>query len=114
MIGSIERVRRHIPVRLLLPFLVLAIAWRNPIDPTRKINGYGGVLPVPAPSATAQSGARPDSAADRREQRPRRGRILYATGRAPQVTPAQRADSAKPRCEARVSQSRTASSLPNS
>lgn len=118
MIGSIERVRRHISFRPVLPLLVLVIAWRNPKDPSRKVTGYGGVLPVPAPTAPTQptsASARPDSILEQqhRDQRAARGRVLYAAGRPPQTTTAQRTDGPKPPCDARVGPTRAASSAPN-
>ena len=55
-------------------------------DPTHRIVGYGGILPLPVahgPSA-ATSPVRTDrSLAQKRDARAERGRVLYASGRAP-------------------------------
>jgi len=56
-------------------------------DPTHRIVGYGGVLPLPVAhgtSAAAPTSIRGDRAlAQRRDARGEHGRVLYASGRAP-------------------------------
>lgn len=116
MIGSVERVWRHMSVRPLVPIFMLVIAVRipTPTDPSRRGTGYGGVVPVPVPS-TASNASRPDPIIEQqhRDQRSARGRVLYATGRAPSITTASR-PTAKPQCERRVVQGRSPTPSPNS
>ena len=52
MIATIEHVWRRTQ-RPLVPFAMLVIALRGPIDPTRRTTGSVGVLPVPAPTSPA-------------------------------------------------------------
>ena len=120
MTGSIERVWRNTTVRRmsLMPMLMLVVV-HNPTDPNRKITGtgYGGVLPVPASAAVSPSAnTRPDALLEQqhRDQRAARGRVLYASGRAPQVTTATRPEAKQPRCERRVVQGKSPAPAPNS
>jgi hypothetical protein len=115
MIGSIERVWRQMSVRSLMPVMMLVIVNRSPTDPSRKNTAYGGVLPVPAPVAPATTASsRTENLLDQahRDQRAARGRVLYASGRAPQQSAVIRAE-VKPPCERRVVQGKTAPA-PNS
>ena len=118
MSRSIERVWRQMSVQSLMPVMMLVIVNGSPTDPSRKNTAFGGVLPIPAPVAPATTASsRPENLLDQqhRDQRAARGRVLYATGRAPQ----QSAQSAvvraevKPPCERRVVQGKTAPA-PNS
>jgi hypothetical protein len=115
MIGSIERVWRQMSVHSLMPVMMLVIVNRSPTDPSRKNTAYGGVLPVPAPTAPATTAStRSENLLDQqhRDQRAARGRVLYATGRAPQQSTVVRAE-VKAHCERRVVQGKTAPA-PNS
>jgi hypothetical protein len=116
MIGSIERKRRRLARHSVAPMLLLAVGFSGPVDPTRRAAGYGGVVPIPAPTAPAASSTtRSESPLDqqRRELRAARGRVLYADGRAEQL-PATPKPEHKLQCpERRVVQSRT-NSAPNS
>ena len=117
MIGSVERVWRHMGVRPLVPIFMLVIVGRNPspTDPSRRATGYGGVIPVPVSAGPTNMATRSDPIPEQqhRDQRSARGRILYATGRAPATTTAPRSV-AKPQCERRVVQGRSSNSSPNS
>jgi hypothetical protein len=87
MVGPMERTRRLLPNRAFMPVLMLVICASAQPDPTRRATGYGGVLPVPGPSA-APSTTKSDSGVvqGRREGRAARGRVLYSPGRAPHDT----------------------------
>jgi hypothetical protein len=118
MMGSIERIWRVIPKRPLMPAMMLVVSINTP-DPNRRGTGYGGVLPVPGPAATAPAAAtRLDPILDqqRRDMRAIRGRVLYAAGHAPRDTSAVR--TAPPRkgpCpEQRIGQGRGQGVMPNS
>jgi hypothetical protein len=117
MIGSVERVWRHMSVPSLVPIFMLVMVVRNPTptDPNRRGTGYGGVVPVPVPSTASNASTRPDPIIEQqhRDQRSARGRVLYATGRAPSTTTASRS-TAKPQCERRVVEGRSPTSSPNS
>ena len=115
MIATIEHVRRRLTRGSLAPFAMLVISIRVPSDPVRRTTGYVGVLPVPAPTATASSVARSDQPIDqaRREMRAARGRVLYADGHAPQAA-SQRAERKATCTDHRVGQSKAPSSSPNS
>jgi len=117
MIGSVERVWRHMGVGPLVPIFMLVMVVRNPspTDPSRRGTGYGGVIPVPVSVGQANTATRPDPISEQqhRDQRSARGRILYATGRAPAPTTAPRSV-AKPQCDRRVVQGRSSNSTPNS
>jgi hypothetical protein len=112
MISSIERVWRKMSVQSLMPAIVVISVASSPTDPTRKNTAYGGVLPVPAPATpTTASASRSENLIDQqhREQRASRGRVLYATGRAPQQQPTVvRTEVKPPQCERRVVQGKTA------
>jgi hypothetical protein len=116
MSRSIERVWRQMSVQSLMPVMMLVMVNRSPTDPSRKNTAYGGVLPVPAPAAAPATTAssRSENLLDQqhRDQRAARGRVLYATGRAPQQNAVVRAE-VKPPCERRVVQGKTAPA-PNS
>jgi hypothetical protein len=115
MSGSIERVWRQMSVTSLMPVMMLVIVNRSPTDPSRKNTAFGGVLPVPATAApTTTASIRHENLLDQqhRDQRAARGRVLYASGRAPQQTTVVRAE-VKPPCERRVVQGKTAPA-PNS
>src|SRR3954466_8843672 len=89
MVGSIERLRRHIQVRHIAPMMVLVIGVPGTPDPiAKRIGGTAGVIAIPATVPTPTSGShgdlfpgdgRPDARADR-------GRVLYAPGHAPRDT----------------------------
>ena len=117
MIGSVERVWRHMRVRPLVPIFMLVMVTRNPspTDPSRRATGYGGVIPVPVSAGQTNMPTRSDPIPEQqhRDQRSARGRILYATGRAPATTTAPRSV-AKPQCERRVVEGRSSNSSPNS
>ena len=118
MIGSVERVWRHVSVRPLVPVFMLVLVTRSPspTDPSRRATGYGGVIPVPVSAGQGNTSPRPDPVPEQkhRDQRSARGRILYATDRAPATTTAPRSV-AKPQCERRVVEGRSSSnSSPNS
>ena len=83
MVGPMERTRRLLQNRALVPVLMLVICVNVQPDPTRRGTGYGGVLPVPGPSAApAPSATKSDSGVvqSRRDARAARGRVLYAPG----------------------------------
>jgi len=119
MIGSIERIWRHVTRRPFAPvMMMLVVSVAGPADPTRR-TGYSGVVPVPAPAApTTATTARSELSADqpRRDQRSARGRVLYADGRGPQAqpTPAAHPEHKTPCAERRVVQGRVTSPAPNS
>ena len=115
MSRSIERVWRQMSVQSLMPVMMLVIVNRGPTDPARKNTAFGGVLPIPAPAAPATTASsRTENLLDQqhRDQRAARGRVLYATGRAPQQSAVVRAE-VKPPCERRVVQGKTVP-VPNS
>ena len=118
MMGSIERIWQVVPKRPLIPAMMFMVSITIP-DPNRRPTGYGGVLPVPGPSATAPAtSTRLDPILDqqRRDTRAIRGRVLYAAGHAPRDTSAVR--TAPPRkgpCpDQRVGQNRGQGVMPNS
>ena len=114
MIRSIERVWRHWSGRSVVPAMMLVYVVSAPTDPNRKNPGYGGVLPVPAPTASSNTTARPEATVDQhRDQRAARGRVLYASGRAPQTTTVPRPETKVP-CERRVVQGKAPAPSPNS
>jgi hypothetical protein len=115
MIATIEHLWRRFKQRPLVPFAMLVIGVRVPVDPARRNTGSVGVLPVPAPTAASSSALRNDQPSDqvRHDVRAARGRVLYAAGHAPQAAsqPAER----KATCtDRRVGQTKTPLSLPNS
>jgi hypothetical protein len=117
MIGSIERLR-HIRLALTrgaVPMMLLVVIGPLRPDPiSRKGNGYGGVIPIPGPTAGAATTSRPDPILDsRRDARTDRGRVLYAAGHAPRDTATTRAPRKHPCPEQRVVQGRGSTS-PNS
>ena len=118
MIGSVERVWRHMSVHPLVPIFMLVMVVRvpTPTDPNRRVTGYGGVVPVPVPSTSSNPSSRPDPIVEQqnRDQRSARGRVLYATGRAPATTTTASRSVAKPQCERRVVQGRSPTTSPNS
>src|SRR4051812_30482951 len=90
MVWSIERIWRVVTKRPLVPAMMLVVGVTTP-DPNRRGTGYGGVLPVPGPSASAPANInRVDPLLDqqRRDTRAIRGRVLYAAGHAPRDTAA--------------------------
>ena len=118
MMGSIERIWRAFPKRPIMPAMMLVVSINTP-DPNRRGTGYGGVLPVPGPSATATAATtRLDPILDqqRRDMRAIRGRVLYAAGHAPRDTSAVRTPPARkgPCPEQRVGQGRGSGVMPNS
>jgi hypothetical protein len=119
MAGSIERIWRVLPKRPLMSAVVVLIAGINSHDPSRRATGYGGVIPVPGPSAGAPSSAGrvdPILEQQRRDRRAERGRVLYAAGHAPHDTATTRSVRMnKTSCpEQRVGQGRAGTSAPNS
>jgi len=118
MLGSIERIWRAFPKRPLVPAMMLVVSVTTP-DPNRRGTGYGGVLPVPGPSAgSPASSARVDPLMDqqRRDMRAMKGRVLYAAGHAPRDTAVVRPVPApKAPCpEQRIGQGRAPVAMPNS
>jgi hypothetical protein len=110
MIGSIKRICRLLGTRPLVPVMMLAIGVHTP-DPTRRVTGYGGVMPVPGPSAPAAAPAgRVDPILDQqhREARAVRGRVLYAPGHDPRTSTAPRPVHKGPCPEQRVGQGHAA------
>jgi hypothetical protein len=88
MVGSIERLRRHIRVRSMAPMMLLAIGVPGTPDPiAKRIGGTAGVIAIPATSAPATAHADP-LGDGRRDARADRGRVLYAPGHAPHDTTA--------------------------
>jgi len=116
MAGSIERIWQALPTRTTVSAMALVITINNP-DPTHRATGYGGVVPLPGPTAavSAPAGRVDPLLQQRRDVRAARGRVLYAAGHAPRDTVAPRtAQAHKAPCpEQRVGQSRS-SGLPNS
>lgn len=115
MSATIEHVWRRLTQRPLVSFAIVVIAIKVPADPARRNTGSVGVLPVPASSVTASSVAHADQPMDqaRRDIRAARGRVLYATGHAPQAT-SQRVERKATCTDRRVGQSKAPASLPNS
>ncbi len=118
MLGSIERIWQLFPKRSVVSAMALVVSVNTP-DPTRRVTGYGGVIPVPGPSApttTAPARLDPILEQQRRDTRAVRGRVLYATGHAPRDTAAARtAPVHKGPCpDTRVGQGRASTSMPNS
>jgi hypothetical protein len=118
MMGSIERIWRVVPKRPLMPAMMLVVSVTIS-DPNRRPTGYGGVLPVPGPSATAPAAStRLDPILDqqRRDTRAIRGRVLYAGGHAPRDTSATHTPPARkgPCPDQRVGQNRGPGVMPNS
>lgn len=112
MIGSIERVWRQMSVQSLMPVMVLVVVTKSPTDPSRKNSAYGGVVPVPAaaaPTTPAPTSTRENLLDQQhRDQRAARGRVLYATGRAPQQPQTVVRNEVKPPpCERRIVQGKT-------
>jgi hypothetical protein len=90
MVGSIERLRRHIRVASFAPMMMLVIGVRTTSDPTKRI-GTAGVIAIPATvPAPSNSGARGDMLPGeaRRDSRADHVRVLYAPGHAPRDTAA--------------------------
>ncbi len=117
MMGSIERIWRVVPKRPLMPAMMFVVSITTP-DPNRRPTGYGGVLPVPGPSATAPAtSTRLDPILDqqRRDTRAIRGRVLYAGGHAPRDTATRTPPARKGPCpDQRVGQNRGQGVMPNS
>ncbi|MGH7618418.1 MAG: hypothetical protein ACREPM_14450 [Gemmatimonadaceae bacterium] len=115
MIATIEWVWRRVKHRPLVPLAVLVIGVRVPIDPAHRTTGYVGVLPVPAFTAAGAAAPHSDIPMDqtRRDVRAARGRVLYATGHAPQST-SQRAERKAACPDRRVGQSKSVSQSPTS
>jgi len=113
MIGSMERLGRHVRMRSVIPVAMLVVGVHAPTDPTRRETGYMGVLPVPVPAATSSVASRePVADQGRRDVRAARGRVLYAAGHVPRVAE-QRAERKAVCPERRVGQTKPAES-PNS
>jgi len=117
MVGSIERLLRRTIRRPLVPMMIIVVGAHTP-DPTRRDVGYGGVLPVPGPSAVTSTAALhvdPMLDARHREARIQRGRVLYAAGHAPAAaTPAAPHVARKGPCpQQRVVQGRGTTASPN-
>ena len=117
MAGSIERIWRVLPKRPLVSAMVLVVGINSP-DPNRRDTGYGGVLPVPGPTAaTSAPTGRVDRILEqqRRDTRAVRGRVLYASGQAPRDTSAARqAPARKGPCPEQRVGTRAPTALPNS
>ncbi len=97
MVGPIEFVRRLLPLanRPLMPAMVLVLCVGAQTDPARRATGYGGVLPIPGPTAApAAAGPRAEGASvspdPHRDLRASHGRVLYAPGRTSHDTAAAR------------------------
>jgi hypothetical protein len=113
---SIERIWQALPKRTTVSAMALVITINNP-DPTHRTTGYGGVVPLPGPTATVttQSGRVDPLLQQRRDVRAARGRVLYAAGHAPRDTASRTAQTHKAPCpEQRVGQGRSSGALPNS
>lgn len=87
MVGSIERLRRRIPVRNLAPMMLLVIGVPGTDPIAKRIGGTAGVITIPA-SPASTTGNRGDILPGdaRRDARADRGRVLYAPGHAPRDT----------------------------
>jgi hypothetical protein len=94
MVGPMERIRRLLLNRAFVPVVMLVVCVNVQPDPTRRATGYGGVLPVPGPNATAAAPSMNKSdtgfVQGRRDARAARGRVLYAPGHAAHDTVALR------------------------
>ncbi|MEP6491043.1 MAG: hypothetical protein ABJF01_00105 [bacterium] len=118
VVGSIERIVRLLTRHQVAPVMLLVVCVTVP-DPSRRVTGYGGVLPVPVPSTPAPTAApRLDPVLDQqhRDARAVRGRVLYAAGSAPhaQQPQAPRTTPKSPCALQRIVQGRAASISPNS
>ena len=116
MVESIERLCRRIVKRPLVPLMVVIIGAHAPGDPARRGTGYGGVLPVPGPSAQPAAAAHVDPLLDAQHHNVRisRGRVLYAPGHEPARPAAAPQSTRKTPCpQERVVQGRSTTS-PNS
>ena len=118
MAGLNERIWQVFPKRSAVSAMALVITINNP-DPARRVTGYGGVIPVPGPTATAPATTNrldPILEHQRRDTRSVRGRVLYAGGHAPRDTAGARtAPVHKGPCpEQRVGQGRSRGVMPNS
>jgi hypothetical protein len=119
VVGSIERIVRLLTKHHVAPVLMLVVCVNVP-DPSRRVTGYGGVLPVPAPAAPAPTAVlRLDPVLNQqhRDARAVRGRVLYAGGNGPhaqqqQSPPVQQAKGPCPL--QRVVQGHAAGASPNS
>ncbi len=117
MVGSIERQLRRIVKSPMLPMMIIVVGVNVP-DPNGRTTGYGGVLPLPAPSSvstTAATRVDPMLDAQHREARIQRGRVLYASGHAPAVAApkVQRSAEKAPCPQQRVVQGRGTAASPN-
>ena len=113
---SIERIWQALPKRTTVSAMALVITINNP-DPTHRPTGYGGVVPLPGPSASVApvTGRVDPLLQQRRDVRAARGRVLYAAGHAPKDTTSRTAQTHKaPYPDQRVGQGRSSGSLPNS
>jgi hypothetical protein len=114
--GSIERIWQALPKHTTVSAMALVITINNP-DPTHRSTGYGGVVPLPGPTATmaAPAGRVDPLLQQRRDVRAARGRVLYAAGRAPRDSASHTAQAHKSPCpDQRVGQGRSGGSMPNS
>jgi hypothetical protein len=88
MVGSIERLRRHIRVCNVAPMMLLVIGVPGTPDPiAKRIGGTAGVIAMPAtaaPNGSAHGDLLPSDM--RRDTRADRVRVLYAPGHAPRDT----------------------------
>jgi hypothetical protein len=119
MIGSIERLRRHVAVIRIAPMMLLVIGVPTKPDPINKrVGGAAGLIPIPASASAAPNATRADLVAPeaRRDARSDRGRVLYANGRAPRdsVAAATRTLHKHPCAEQRVVQGRNGIASPTS
>ena len=114
MMRSMEAFRRQLSTRTVVPVLAVIVTVNSPIDPSRRPGGtgYGGVLPVPIPSAPTATVARMDSLLDaHRESRTERGRVLYAAGHEPRsATPSAKTRKQCPSPDRRLVQGRGSTS----
>lgn len=84
----VQRIGRRIGACIVLPALLCAVLVNvGHADPTHRIVGYGGVLPLPVShgaSSTQPTASRGDRMlSQRRDSHPERERVLYAAGRQP-------------------------------
>lgn len=81
MIGPIERFRRLGQIGRVAPVMMLVVGIPSHPDPTKRLTGTAGILPIPAAPATTAGRSDAPAAESRRDTRSERGRVLFADGR---------------------------------